>query len=115
MPVIFRLRRNYGLRTGFIYRPKEFGNGTLSVPDKAAPGDFDVVSVSAIDLAQQMGANRESSYSPSPGPLALPDGAPLDALHIIRSLLIRYLTELHPDWAVRRVPGQIDDHFSKHS
>lgn len=48
--------RSYGLRTGFIYRPKEFGNGTAGVPDKAGPGDFDVVSISAIDLAQQMGA-----------------------------------------------------------
>src|SRR5271169_2758201 len=45
-----------GLRTGFIYRPKEFGNGPVGVPDKAKPGDFDVVSTSMIDLAQQMGA-----------------------------------------------------------
>jgi 2-haloacid dehalogenase len=48
-------RRN-GLRTGFIYRPDEFGNGSAGVPYKAKPGDFDVVSVSAIDLARQMGA-----------------------------------------------------------
>jgi 2-haloacid dehalogenase len=48
-------RRN-GLRTGFIYRPDEFGNGAAGVPDKAKPGDFDVVSVSAVDLARQMGA-----------------------------------------------------------
>ena len=48
-------RRN-GLRTGFIYRPDEFGNGSAGVPDKAKPGDFDVVSVSAVDLARQMGA-----------------------------------------------------------
>jgi 2-haloacid dehalogenase len=48
-------RRN-GLRTGFIYRPDEFGNGSVGVPDKAKPGDFDVVSVSAVDLAMQMGA-----------------------------------------------------------
>jgi 2-haloacid dehalogenase len=48
-------RRN-GLRTAFIYRPDEFGNGSAGVPDKAKPGDFDVVSVSAVDLARQMGA-----------------------------------------------------------
>ena len=48
--------RGYGLRTGFIYRPNEFGNGRVGVPDKAKPGDFDVVSVSIVDLAQQMGA-----------------------------------------------------------
>jgi 2-haloacid dehalogenase len=48
--------RNYGLRTGFIYRPNEFGGGSVGVPDKAKPGDVDVVSVSIIDLAQQMGA-----------------------------------------------------------
>ena len=45
-----------GLRTGFIYRPNEFGNGSAGVPDKAQTGDYDVVSVSAIDLAQQLGA-----------------------------------------------------------
>ena len=48
--------RSNGLRTGFIYRPNEFGNGPVGVPDKAKSGDFDVVSVSIIDLAQQMGA-----------------------------------------------------------
>jgi 2-haloacid dehalogenase len=48
--------RNYGLRTGFIYRPDEYGGGSAGVPDKAKPGDFDVVSASIIDLAQQMGA-----------------------------------------------------------
>ena len=48
--------RGNGLRTGFIYRPIEFGNGSAGAPDKAKPGDFDVVSVSIIDLAQQMGA-----------------------------------------------------------
>jgi len=47
--------RGNGLRTGFIYRPNEFGNGHARVPDKAKPGDFDVVSMSIIDLAQQMG------------------------------------------------------------
>ncbi len=48
--------RSYGLRTGFIYRPNEFGNGSAGVPDKAKVGDYDVVSVSATDLAQQLGA-----------------------------------------------------------
>jgi 2-haloacid dehalogenase len=48
--------RSYGLRTGFIYRPNEYGGGPVGVPDKAKPGDFDVVSASIVDLAQQMGA-----------------------------------------------------------
>ena len=48
--------RGYGLRTGFIYRPNEYGGGPVGVPDEAKPGDFDAVSVSIIDLAQQMGA-----------------------------------------------------------
>ena len=47
--------RKYGLRTGFIHRPNEYGGGPVGVPDKAKPGDFDVVSTSIIDLAQQMG------------------------------------------------------------
>jgi 2-haloacid dehalogenase len=47
--------RRYGLRTGYIYRPNEYGSDPVAVPDKAKPGDFDVVSVSIIDLAQQMG------------------------------------------------------------
>jgi 2-haloacid dehalogenase len=48
-------RRN-GLRTGFIARPNEFGNGSAGVPDSAKPGEFDVVSVSVLDLARQMAA-----------------------------------------------------------
>ena len=48
--------RSSGLRTGFIHRPTEYGNGTVRVADKAKPGDFDVVSSSIVDLAQQMGA-----------------------------------------------------------
>lgn len=48
--------RSNGLRAGFIYRPNEYGNGPVGVPNKAKPGDFDVVSVSMVDLAQQMGA-----------------------------------------------------------
>jgi len=47
--------RSHGLRTGFIYRPNEYGGGPAGVPDNAKPGDFDAVSVSIIDLAQQMG------------------------------------------------------------
>ena len=48
--------RQYGLRTGFVYRPQEYGGGAAGVPDEAKPGDFDVVSMNIIDLAQQMGA-----------------------------------------------------------
>jgi 2-haloacid dehalogenase len=48
--------RSCGLRTGFVYRPNEFGVDSVDVPDKAKPGDFDVVSESIIDIAQQMGA-----------------------------------------------------------
>ena len=48
--------RSYGLRTGFIYRPNEYGGGDVGVPDKANSGDFDVVSGSIVDLARQMGA-----------------------------------------------------------
>jgi len=48
--------RSGGLRTGFIHRPTEYGNGPVGVPDQAKAGDFDVVSESMIDLAQQMGA-----------------------------------------------------------
>jgi 2-haloacid dehalogenase len=46
--------RSCGLRTAFIYRPDEFGPGRS--PDKARPGDFDIVCNDAIDLAKQMGA-----------------------------------------------------------
>ena len=47
--------RSYGLRTGFVYRPDEYGGGPVGVPDKAKPGEFDVVSASIVDLAQQLG------------------------------------------------------------
>jgi 2-haloacid dehalogenase len=47
--------RSNGLRTGFIYRPNEYGGGPVGKPDKAQPGDFDVVSSSITDLARQMG------------------------------------------------------------
>ncbi|HYP63425.1 MAG TPA: HAD hydrolase-like protein, partial [Acidocella sp.] len=48
--------RSADLRTGFIHRPNEYGTGPVGTPDKASPGDFDVVSSSIVDLAQQMGA-----------------------------------------------------------
>jgi 2-haloacid dehalogenase len=48
-------RRN-GLRTGFIARPNEFGDGSAGVADKVKPGAFDIVAVSTVDLAKQMGA-----------------------------------------------------------
>jgi 2-haloacid dehalogenase len=51
-----RAARSSGLRTGFIYRPNEYGNGPVGVADKAKTGDFDVVSVSMTDLAEQMGS-----------------------------------------------------------
>jgi hypothetical protein len=43
-------------RTGFIYRQDEYGRDPVGVPDNTKPDDFDVVSVSIIDLAQQMAA-----------------------------------------------------------
>ena len=45
--------RSCGLRTAFIHRPHEFGPGRAA--DKANPGDFDIVSSDALDLAKQMG------------------------------------------------------------
>jgi 2-haloacid dehalogenase len=48
--------RRCGLRTAFIFRPHEYGNGPVAVPDSAKPGDFDLVSESITDLAQQMEA-----------------------------------------------------------
>lgn len=41
-----------GLRTAFLYRPHEFGPGRAA--DKANPGDFDIISSDAADLARQM-------------------------------------------------------------
>jgi 2-haloacid dehalogenase len=46
--------RALGLQTGFIYRPDEYG--PAGHPDKAAPGDFDVVATSIVDLADKLGA-----------------------------------------------------------
>jgi 2-haloacid dehalogenase len=48
--------RSQGLHTAFIYRPDEYGDNSSIKPDRAEPGDFDVVSTSIIDLAEQLGA-----------------------------------------------------------
>jgi 2-haloacid dehalogenase len=48
-----RAARELGLRTGFIHRPNEYG--PTRQPDKANPGDFDVVSSSMTDLASKLG------------------------------------------------------------
>jgi 2-haloacid dehalogenase len=48
--------RSNGLRTAFIHRPDEYGNGSVGVADQAKPGDFDIVSASVVDLASQVGA-----------------------------------------------------------
>ena len=44
--------RSCGLRTGFIYRPGEFGD--VHKADEARPGDFDVVSADMLDLASKL-------------------------------------------------------------
>jgi len=46
--------RSFGLRTGFIYRPNEYGPTRKA--DQARPGEFDVVSRDMLDLAAQLGA-----------------------------------------------------------
>jgi len=46
--------RSFGLRTGFIHRPNEYG--PTRKPDVAKQGDFDVVSSDMVDLAGKMGA-----------------------------------------------------------
>jgi 2-haloacid dehalogenase len=45
--------RGYGLRTGFIYRPNEWGPSGKA--DKATPGEFDVVADDMVDLAARLG------------------------------------------------------------
>ena len=45
--------RSFGLRTGFIHRPKEYG--PTRPADTAKPGDFDVVAEDMVDLAEKMG------------------------------------------------------------
>jgi 2-haloacid dehalogenase len=44
--------RSFGLRTGFIHRPNEYGPTRRA--DTAKPGDFDVVSSDMLDLASKM-------------------------------------------------------------
>ena len=44
--------KGFGLRTGFIHRPSEYGPTRQA--DKAKPDDFDVVSESMLDLAAKM-------------------------------------------------------------
>ena len=46
--------RSFGLRTGFVYRPNEYGASRQA--DKAYPGQFDVVAKDIVDLAAQLGA-----------------------------------------------------------
>ena len=46
--------RSFGLRTGFVHRPNEYGPTRKA--DEAKSGDFDVVSANIIDLASQLGA-----------------------------------------------------------
>ncbi len=45
--------RSFGLRTAFIHRPNEYG--PTRQPDKASPGQFDVVAKDMLDLASQLG------------------------------------------------------------
>src|SRR4030095_14306326 len=46
--------RSFGLLTGFIHRPNEYGPTRQA--DKANPDQFDVVSKDMLDLASQLGA-----------------------------------------------------------
>ena len=46
--------RSFGLRTGFIHRPNEYGGRRQA--DNAKPGEFDVVSADVLDLASKLGA-----------------------------------------------------------
>lgn len=46
--------RTFGLRTGFIHRPNEYGPTRKA--DSAKSGDFDVVASDILDLASKMGA-----------------------------------------------------------
>jgi 2-haloacid dehalogenase len=45
--------RSFGLRTGFIHRPNEYGPTRQA--DDAKPGDFDIVSSDMGDLASKLG------------------------------------------------------------
>jgi 2-haloacid dehalogenase len=46
--------RGFGLRTGFIHRPNEYGPTRKA--DDAKAGDFDVVSTDIVNLASKLGA-----------------------------------------------------------
>jgi 2-haloacid dehalogenase len=46
--------RSFGLRTGFIHRPQEYGPTRRA--DTAKAGEFDVVATDALDLATKLGA-----------------------------------------------------------
>jgi 2-haloacid dehalogenase len=46
--------RSFGLRTGFIHRPNEYGPTRKA--DDAKQGEFDVVSTDMVDLAAKLGA-----------------------------------------------------------
>ena len=46
--------RSFGLRTGFIHRPNEYGPTRQA--DNAKPGEFDVVAKDMLGLAAQLGA-----------------------------------------------------------
>lgn len=46
--------RGCGMRTGFVYRPDEFG--AAGKADEAKDGDFDVVAGDMLDLASRLGA-----------------------------------------------------------
>jgi 2-haloacid dehalogenase len=46
--------RSFGLQTGFLFRPDEYGPSGNA--DRAQPGDFDVVANSITDLALKLGA-----------------------------------------------------------
>jgi len=45
---------SFGLHTGFIHRPNEYGPTRKA--DDAQPGEFDVVSTGMVDLASKLGA-----------------------------------------------------------
>jgi len=45
--------RSFGLRTGFIHRPNEYGPARRA--DTAESGDFDVVAGDTLDLATKLG------------------------------------------------------------
>jgi len=49
-----RAAQGFGLRTGFVHRPNEYGR--VRQADNAQPGDFDVVSDNMLDLASKMDA-----------------------------------------------------------